>query len=117
MLRPLNSTALPVDVISGEDVAGITLTPVSSSSPNDIRLNSVGYFAVKGSTSDSAAVVGLADVADITSETISICTVESVAALGDGAFLIHPLAVGECTVKATYRDLSATLSFQVIEGS
>ena len=114
MIRPQNGTPVPIRVIDPADVATLDVGPILGNDlPTELKLDSFGWIAVKGTTSAGDPVVGLADVATVTSETIAVCKIESEVVLGDGVFRVTPLAAGDCTVQAVHNGQTAAATFKV----
>lgn len=116
MLRPQNGTPMPINVVDVADVATIELGPLLGTDIADVKLSGTGWFALSGTTAGGARAVGLADVAMVTSESIAVCKLALAPNLGDGVFTVEPLAVGDCTLKATLNGQESELTMKVVDG-
>ena len=115
-LRPFNATALEVNVVAPTDVTAIEFKPPGGSGdPADIKMDSRGWTWLSGTTSDGTSVVGLAGIANVTSQTIAVCNVEPEIVLGDGVYRINPVGVGDCTIRAEHNGLTAEVTHKVVE--
>ncbi len=103
-LSPLGADDLEVTVVPATDVASVTIEIIETTT----AVGGTALAVVRGATTDGDIVVGLSELATVTSETPQVCTVKEAPKLGDAVFTVTAAAAGECQLTATFEALTAT---------
>ena len=105
------SDPLTVEVVEPATLTGLDLEGLSGSQSLDDRR----VFAVRGLDENDDNVFGLSGLISVLVDDETYCTVRPRPALGDSAYEVLGVMVGDCTVRATYDAHEVAETFPIVE--
>ncbi|TVQ92541.1 MAG: hypothetical protein EA397_06955 [Deltaproteobacteria bacterium] len=103
--------ALTVEVVDPATLSGLELEGLRGSQVLEDRR----VFAVRGLDENDDNIFGLSDLITVSVDDESVCTVRPRPALGDSAFEVLAVTIGDCTVRATYESHDVAETFPIVQ--